>query len=1006
MGHQNVLQGAHNFIIKDSNFYIAQNVCSVIMMVILKIVIRCLNKMEFHQHSSSGQDDVLPVPQKPNSSALFTGREDIIEKLKNHFAPQDQGDKQRKSFLLYGIGGIGKTQICLKFVEEMADRYLLLIYWLLKSLKSISRFFHVFWIDASSEDTITLSLKGLCFHPDAKAAISLSSVSSQSALAWISSLQTEWLLVFDNADGRPEVVEKFLPSGLTGNILVTSRNKSLGRVTTYENSLEVCQMSQNEATLLLLKASDLTRTSGNVNDVAQRIVNELCCLPLAVDQAGAAIEAGLCNIDNYLENLSQHRVRLMNHSLFKGASQYNRTVYETWDLSFCEIESRARRRTGSQDGEAAQVAILILQTAAFFHHENILEAMFREASTSFCPKYHTKLDKKVIRSITELLQLGENQSWSYIFFHEGIRVLRSFSLIKNGPSSGIYTIHPLMHKWNRDRMEMSQKQVMHKVAKLILVHSIPLGDATSDLAFRRILLLHIKTNYQFQQENHIKKEFDALEYVRYSHVLQENGMWKDAEDVQYQVMKITKKRFGEMHQSTVTSMGNLASTFVGQGKFDGAEKLLIQVLDLCTKLLGLEHPDTLTNMNNLAFTFSKQGNLEEAEKLNKQVLNLRTKLVGPEHSDTLVSMANLAFTFSAKGKYEEAEKLNMQVVNQRTKLLGPQHPNTLISMNDLAVNLSQQGKFEEAEKLNMQVLDLRRNLLGPEHPHTLDSMNMLALTFSKQRNFEEAEKLNKQVLNLRQKVEGPEHPNTLRNMNNLALNLSEQGKFEEAEKLNTQVLNLCTKLLGPQHPDTLVSMSNLAVNFLAQGKFEENEKLNLQVLNLRRKLLGTEHPDTLTSMSNLALTFSKQGNFDKAEKLNMQVLNLRTKLLGSEHPDTLVSMNNLAFTFSEQGKFEEAERLNMQVLNLHRKSLGPEHPDTLASMSSLALTFSKQGKFEKAERLNMQVLNLCQKLLGPEHPDTLASMNNLAITFSEQGKFEEAERLHFHLLNVHTHQSL
>ncbi|KIJ91317.1 hypothetical protein K443DRAFT_14508 [Laccaria amethystina LaAM-08-1] len=198
----NVLQGAHNFIIKDSNFYIAQN-------------------MEFHQHSSSGQDDVLPVPQKPNSSALFTGREDIIEKLKNHFAPQDQGDKQRKSFLLYGIGGIGKTQICLKFVEEMADR-----------------FFHVFWIDASSEDTITLSLKGLCFHPDAKAAISLSSVSSQSALAWISSLQTEWLLVFDNADGRPEVVEKFLPSGLTGNILVTSRNKSLGRVTTYENSLE------------------------------------------------------------------------------------------------------------------------------------------------------------------------------------------------------------------------------------------------------------------------------------------------------------------------------------------------------------------------------------------------------------------------------------------------------------------------------------------------------------------------------------------------------------------------------------------------------------------------------------------------------------------------------------------------------------------------------------------------------------------------------------------------
>ena len=110
-------------------------------------------KMEFHQQTSSIQNDILSIPVKPNSSALFTGQEDIIEKLKIHFAHQDQGNTQRKYFLLYGMGGIGKTQICLKFVEEMADRYLLSTYWLLESLKNISRFSHVFWIDASSEDT-------------------------------------------------------------------------------------------------------------------------------------------------------------------------------------------------------------------------------------------------------------------------------------------------------------------------------------------------------------------------------------------------------------------------------------------------------------------------------------------------------------------------------------------------------------------------------------------------------------------------------------------------------------------------------------------------------------------------------------------------------------------------------------------------------------------------------------------------------------------------------------
>ena len=40
----------------------------------------------------------------------------------DHFAPQGQVDRSRKSFLLYGMGGIGKTQNCLKFVEEMTGR--------------------------------------------------------------------------------------------------------------------------------------------------------------------------------------------------------------------------------------------------------------------------------------------------------------------------------------------------------------------------------------------------------------------------------------------------------------------------------------------------------------------------------------------------------------------------------------------------------------------------------------------------------------------------------------------------------------------------------------------------------------------------------------------------------------------------------------------------------------------------------------------------------------------
>jgi hypothetical protein len=46
------------------------------------------------------------------------GRDEHLQRLKQYFG---SAEGKRKSFLLYGLGGIGKTQICLKFIEENPD---------------------------------------------------------------------------------------------------------------------------------------------------------------------------------------------------------------------------------------------------------------------------------------------------------------------------------------------------------------------------------------------------------------------------------------------------------------------------------------------------------------------------------------------------------------------------------------------------------------------------------------------------------------------------------------------------------------------------------------------------------------------------------------------------------------------------------------------------------------------------------------------------------------------
>ena len=115
-------------------------------------------------------------------------------------------------------------------------------------------FSHLFWVDASSEESMKTSLRSLSSLPAARNSGVDDSVDS--VLQWISFLQEEWLIVFDNADvPPPEVVEKFIPPGYRGNILITSRNRSMGRIVSFENRIEIKEMEEEDAITLLLKAS-------------------------------------------------------------------------------------------------------------------------------------------------------------------------------------------------------------------------------------------------------------------------------------------------------------------------------------------------------------------------------------------------------------------------------------------------------------------------------------------------------------------------------------------------------------------------------------------------------------------------------------------------------------------------------------------------------------------------------------------------------------------------------
>jgi tetratricopeptide (TPR) repeat protein len=308
---------------------------------------------------------------------------------------------------------------------------------------------------------------------------------------------------------------------------------------------------------------------------------------------------------------------------------------------------------------------------------------------------------------------------------DAIRVLDKYALITRRPAESALDLHRLVHQALRKRLQVQGQLIQRNQRTIVqLLRVFPDSNHSNRSKWRR-LLPHVQYTL-----SHSSADDDDEERLRLASrcamTLSSDGRWKEAEELQVQVMRTRKRVLTDDHPNTLGSMNNLAATYREQGRWKEAEELGVQVLQTRRRMLTDEHPDTLTSMANLALTYWNQGRWKEAEELGVQVWQTRKRVLTDDHPNTLSSMANLAATYRSQGRWNEAEELEVQVMQTRKRVLTDEHPDTLTSMYNLAFTLQSQARHEEAFALMETCFQLREQVLGEEHPNTQLSLNILS----------------------------------------------------------------------------------------------------------------------------------------------------------------------------------------------------------------------------------------------------------------------------------------
>ncbi|HCT79396.1 MAG TPA: ATP/GTP-binding protein [Micromonosporaceae bacterium] len=811
-----------------------------------------------------------PVSNLPQRNAIFTGRSAVLESLREQLA----GNVTVVLQALFGMGGVGKTQVALEYAYRFSAYYDV-----------------IWWISAEQPGLVRSGLAGLAER------LSLPSGENieENVAAVLEALRrgepySRWLLVYDNASD-PDEIRRYLPTG-TGHVLITSRDQAwLQQPQATAVELDVFR---REESIALLRKKLPEAPFADLDLVAEMLGD----LPLAIEQAGAWLAATAMPVAQYLDLLDTQLPRMLDENPPPG---YQRSAATTWLVSLDRLRSET------------PAAAKLLEICAFFSPEPI-------------PMYLVIGDRA--ERFIEALRPFDPLLLDPILQGHMIREIGRYALARIDSGGPSIQLHRLVQAVIRNLLPAEEAAENQRIVQEVLAAANPKNpDDSSKWPTYREIRAHLSLSGALSSKNWDVRQL-IIDLVRFHYKISD---YSGGQELAEQALRFWEAEpDGADQTQTLLLRFHLANTLRSQARFLDAFQIDEDVYERLTERLGAEHTYTIMSLSGLAADQRALGNYEEARRLQEETLARFTRVLGDGHERTLLAAHNLAVSLRLIGDFEGARRLDENTLYGLRAVLPETNSYILFSANNLGRDLRELGDFEGARRLLEKTLADYRLKFGDRYTETLRTSKNLAITLRKLGRFAEAHDLTASTLRIHGELHGPRHPETLACMSNLACDLSALGQDDAAQTTAQEAYVKYREVLGDHHPFTLAAANNLSIFTSALGRHEEAHQLSTDVVDRFTALLGAEHFYTLACTINLANSKYELADYTGALALDAETFRSMRRALGPDHPDTLAAQNNLSISRRAAGDDAEAQLVRDDALARVERVLGADHPNSVA----------------------------------------------------------------------------
>ncbi|KAI0897443.1 TPR-like protein [Annulohypoxylon nitens] len=802
---------------------------------------------------------------------MFTGRRDVISKIKNAFA-SSRTDVQKR-FVLTGMGGQGKSEVCLKVANELREQ-----------------FWGVFWVDVSSESTAKSGLSNIA------KLLGSTETGNDGVRLLLSNIDPNhpWLLVLDNADDPQVDYKQYCPSGTRGTILITSRNPECQNYATIGNE-DLGSLDKEDCIDLLLQAARLTAQSLNVHSDAQKVIEILGSHTLAILQAGAYIAQGACDLSKYPSVFQKQSERLLRFNLTQDQSRYH-DIYAALEASAEILESL--------QSERARDSLCLLQALSPLHYESVPLDIFKGAhnGAQFVQQTDRKYDSinyltdEHVSHLPDFLQ-PHNDDWDWHRISKAVTLLESLALIKKDKirDCSVISMHPLTHSWINLRQtedeSLRQSQCIIALSQYrqldwqpykyhVGVHVLSLlersMEATDQGLCNFLLRVYVQIGWLLYGLQYDQKMEELLEYIFTELHIDPAHVTEEFEHI-----FIMRARVARCHEDTKQSI-----------------KILEQIVHLNllkSRVDGVNFRHQHIIQCDLAHAYLKDWQTGRAIDLfQRTILIAETKL---DKMDLITAKHQLGSAYLQNNQVEEAIN-QLEQVAQIYETFDKTHPERLTSQHELARAYLNDGQIHKAIDILEKIVQIRETTLDETHPHRLSSQHELARAYLEGGQIHKAINILEKIVQIDETTLDKTHPYRLSSQHELAIAYLNNGQIHKAIDILEQVIQIQETTLHKTHPNRLASRQELARAYLYNQQLEKAISMFEEVVRVGEETLEETNPNRLFSQHWLAKAYLDNGQVKQAIDLFECLVQIEERTLDETDPIRIETLEWLAYARS------------------------------------------------------------------------------------------------------------